>query len=692
MKYKQSFIILLSIILSFITINQGLSSNAKSPIKHKEARSLTTIGRKSERISLSAQDIYFKNPINSNSFWFEILSGKSIPENSKLILNYYTSPTLRTDAGFITVLLNDKPIASRHLVPATAIQWEIPLDTSDFQQGFNEIRIESRQRSILGRCRDMENAANWVKISKKSCLVISNAPKQKYSLNTWPYPFLNTISSNVVNCKFILPRNFRSAEIESALELASAWGAQNQDKKLWIPVEIGTNSSAGNSIIFREDSAISRLRDVGSIKLQILGGNACLYACGNSDIGIQKTTEVLRDGKVFSTLNTDQFLFRNAPDFPKIHPGSRRGIFTLDDVGYNSISIEGAFNQKKTIVISRPPLASLGKQSILNLKFKHSPALDAKLSLLTVTINGRRVAATRLNDSNATNGSLSFRIPISALFDPVWVIDLNCYHVIRNAECDKRYNDIAWTVIDGETSTCKLMSGSIKTDPYLDRFPYLRSKDGVFRNPVTLWLPSKPSTQQIQTAINLAARAGQINGTAIQWHFVTGDLSKIHPDGMVILVLDSKNAALLHSISKKLPVPFDENGNANFNGSIPLVQDSLSNSVLVQASSSPWDSNGIIYSIVSSDDQALKAFNRVIAVPPSCEKLSGIVSLIRSDGEVFSFNPFTPARKKEFLEHEENRLTPAMFLIIAAIAAILITYSAKLYSLLRYGKKFTRGE
>ena len=142
--------------------------------------------------------------------------------------------------------------------------------------------------------------------------------------------------------------------------------------------------------------------------------------------------------------------------------------------------------------------------------------LDAKKSAVTVYINGKPIRSAVLRPENADGGTLKVPIPDSELDQQGWQIRFAFYHDLGIVDCSKRYDDVAWSVVENRTNIY-LAPGKQKGNVSLADFPYImNSKDNKVMN-VTMWISPEPTAEELTLACKLAYWIGQRNKTKIKW-------------------------------------------------------------------------------------------------------------------------------------------------------------------------------
>ncbi len=210
---------------------------------------------------------------------------------------------------------------------------------------------------------------------------------------------------------------------------------------------------------------------------------------------------------------------------PEKHVPAFKGPYQItifNEMGISPVLIEGAFLQERRILINRPVMTPIGKDSCFVIKFKHSAVLRPELSVLTLFINDIYVSSVRLTEDNKDNGEIVLPVPLNLLGEPGWLITVKAFHYIGAVDCGKSYKEFAWTLIE-DSSYVKFTKGFVNGYPYINYFPFIKQELSLTPKTATMWLPSNPSDNVLSTAAIIAARAGQINRVPIKWNVVFGD-------------------------------------------------------------------------------------------------------------------------------------------------------------------------
>ena len=636
-------------------------------------------------VSILTEDIAFKDPANQLSYWFEIPAGMRVVDPCHLDLNCAYSTTILPGEGSLTVLLDLRPLASRRIPspPGSPFQWRIGIPAKYLRPGWHEIRIASRQRSIEGRCTDIDHAANWIRVSESSYLYLSRVEERFYPLYTYPFPYLDRFAADPVQSGWYLAKDHSVQEAGVMLQIASDWGKREPLRSLALRVTTDSPAShGGNQVLIGE---ISRWGSITQKQLSPGTGmlwslpptaehpSARLLISGAGAEGLEKAQGVLASPKVVSQLETNPAIIDRKPREETPKPISRLGSFTLAELGYPNITIAGAFHQRASITIRRPLRCNLGKGSHFIIHFRHSATLNPLRSQLTVYINGVPVGSAKLEPENAQHGVIRAHLPVAELAKSTWLVEFACYHDLGTLDCAKRYDEVAWTVIEGR-SRFVLRRGKLIGYPHLENFPYLVSSNGKVGQPVTFWLSSEASDRQLTAAAIIAARAGQYNPTPIDWQVVKGNAFEPEATSCCVIMIGySRETERFAALRGKLPVCPAGDGAYDIDPNLNLLPDQLKGAAVLEAAPSAWNRDGVLYVVLVEDDAALARFCRMLTDPQRGKDLGGDVCLLSRQGRVTSLNTVSASDRQNQIDKETRRLSlPASLIIVLLILALIV--------------------
>lgn len=517
-------------------------------------------------LRLFNENTVLRNPNEGVSGYFDIYQGSAIAEPAILDLWYSYSPTIKAELSFITISVNGVPVVSRSLEPAQAamVNWQVPLPVNQIRNGFNEVNIAVVHRSIDGLCRDIDNEANWF-IIRPETRISFTVNRSPYTLSSYPAPFLDEYLASKVNTVFYLPETPDQMLLSSLFNLATSWGTrglagvpQRFEVRLGIPGQVQANEVVVG-LTSNQNMAVK------SAVLSLEGLPAGLHRLmitGNDINSIAKAMDALNRPQLVKSFFGRQMTL--SADLPADKTeGTRResGRYSLLDLGYQQdIAVAGAFHQEAIINVPRPPNYKVGDGSYVELHFRHARILDPKKSAVTIYINDIPVASTALLAENVEKGILKAPIPVSELNKPSWRIRFGFYHDLGIIDCSKRYDEVAWSVVEKDTGIV-LEEGDVERIPNLEDFPnnFFVNAGGVVH--LTMVLPDNPSQEELSAALKLAYYIGQQNKSKTVWQVqYASSFDEGKAAGTVIALGKNDNIKQWSVLKKYLPVSPEANG------------------------------------------------------------------------------------------------------------------------------------
>jgi hypothetical protein len=369
-----------------------------------------------------------------------------------------------------------------------------------------------------------------------------------------------------------LPQDYDGGMLAAMLNLATSIGRESglgNGFPALLEVRFGAPGQvAAHEIVFarQPEAAVKPLPEgAASLALQNLpNGYSRLTITAADAAGFAKASGALgRRGLVATMPPYEITLTSPLPVQPPLTGNAfvdGKGEFTLMDVGtVDDIVIAGAFHQDYMLTLPRPANFRLGDGSYIDVHFRHSKILDPKKSALTVYLNEIPIRGVALTAENAQNGILRIPIPKDQLQMPLWQVRFGCYHDLGIIDCSKRYDEVAWTVIEKET-TVKLNPGSSAYTPVWENFPndFYVSRDGTIH--LSLLMLGARDAQELTGALRLAYYIGINNHGRLAWQVAdsaTFDLTNF--DGN-LLSIGPNSAEGWGRLADTLPVSPEEKG------------------------------------------------------------------------------------------------------------------------------------
>jgi len=583
-------------------------------------------------IKMFADDMVLNSPINDYYYWLEIRPG--IVLNNVLIDIWYScSDTIIKEISSLTVSVNGRPLASSHIAREgdypgrlTAV---VPLEL--LRKGMNEIKITTTQRSIEKTCQDVDNKANWVVLHKNSVIHLEGTA-QKARLHDYPYPFINHLALSPVNAEIVLPSSPDRETVEAMLKIASDWGYRLRGGNLQnLRVITGEADNGPNQVLVsvlkekggKEEGYLNLTSDAGLYRLHVSGSDA---------EGLKKAASFLASDFIKQAesdeMRIKEYIEKKAPQKDMRETRS----ITLKDLGYGEINLTGAFHQRTMVTVKRPPGWTVGPGSYVELYFRHSTLLNPERSAATVYINGRPLKSITLNAGNAEKGVLKVQIPEDELDKSVWNIEFAFYHDIGMADCSKRYEEIAWSVIEANTRVY-LTSGKKQAVLKWSDFPNFNLRAD---NLCAIWLPARPSDAELTLAFLVAARLGQVYGHNLEWKVYLGEKGVYDKEKNLLVITRHEDINSWKQGINSLAFYKDEKGHFKADEKYSIPSDYIAGSAVCQVIAGR--AGGITYFISTPDPKGTQNLVAVFADPEKMTRLTEEVMLISSSGKMLGLN------------------------------------------------------
>lgn len=621
--------------------------------------------------NLFREETVLKNPNAKATGYFYLFAGDTVMAPAVLDLWYSYSPTTRSDLSMMTVSVNGIPVSSQQLFGQDKSEgnWQIPLPVQYMKPGTNAISIDVIHRTIDGPCRDIDDPANWF-IIRPQTRVNFQLQHGPYTLASLPQPFINPYLAAKTNTVIYLPDTVDKASMAGVFNLASSWGAASPAKlPQRLEVRYGKSGQVpANEVELKTGSAMQGLSlttlptNFQHLDIQAEDSKA-LYELMNSLSRPQFTKTLSGTQQTFAT---------GVPDEPQkqgiFEKKKKDGTYTLADLGYtDDLTAAGAFHQEADIDVPRPSGIGISDASYIELHFRHSPILDPKKSAVTIYVNDIPVRAQALTPENAEHGLLKAPIPATELNKPLWHIRFGFYHDLGIIDCSKRYDEVAWSVVEKDTAV-HLEPGDIMHEPSWEYFSSDCGIDDAGNVTLTMLLPDRPSAQELTAALKLAYYLGQQqNKRKVRWQVETTstfDASEVK--GAVVAIGKNDDATEWQGLKGILPVV--PNGNGYERAAwVDAAEGTLSTFDICEIGRTK--ANKPVYAFQYATPERLNALvDRVI---DKGNMLSGQLSLVDEQGKVVTFQQPEKANASSILAWFRQLTSGSSQNVAAAYAAIV---------------------
>ncbi len=664
-------------------------------------------------VQLTATPVRMTMPKNIQSFWLRIPQGTLLKDGCCLNLDMTVSGTLINDRSSITLEVNGTTLETCwiHSIAQNQTGWwkvEIPSGLLKCGDNANEVKLITAQRSIEGDCADIDNPSNWVRFDPDSYLHLAVSQYGTPSLGNFYSTCYNSIASiNGIQNEFILPTAYDASLVGKLLKISSAIGANSPGSGLLNfsvskgkpqARQIGNKISLGLLASLPKDtvSAVPPGLNNGQGFLSADGSSALIT--GRDEAGLQKAVNFFANTGYLNQIDQPRLTVDSlVPDAASGFRKNDAGYYTLKDFNYQDISLAGAFHQTATLSLQQPNGVKSGADSYLELKFRHSKALNVDGSLMTVYFNDVARGSVKLNSSNADGGSLKVRIPDEALSREKISVKIDVYNYLGKIDCSKDWYDTAWTVVDKD-SPVYFEPGNVGILPTLDSFPLFDVLSSDPAKSIAMIAPGGlDNTDTLALMSMISARAGQ-NGISAQNYSVYDSSAKITAQdktGNLIFVGSYEDLRLPAEVTSALAVVPNGGDRFRIENGLSISPETLKNKILFQVVRSPWNFYRKIY-VVSYDAGMWEALARFLGDRQLILQLSKQVCVVDGKNRVTAYSaggsgsasagkvPLTWERLKYLVE----KYTGIPFWVAVGILLLAVLCIVLLIRLIRNKKGF----
>jgi hypothetical protein len=629
-------------------------------------------------------------PRNASSFWFQVPSG-TVLSAAQLRLRVTASDTLIGERSSITLALNGENLATRRIPEIAALLdglWtvDIPVAAIRTDGSLNELRFTTAQRSIEGDCVDIDNLSNWVQLREDSRLRLTVAREGALTLSGVLPRFYDTLeNSGALSTEFVLGASPSNESLAAMLRVAGAVGdAYPYRDDVNVAVSAAERSAIPNKIYVGREALTAWPGPAGTpggagegvLAVAQNGGVNRLLLYGSDEAGLDRAAALLANGELLRQAGGTSLTLTS--DVPRPAAGGEShesGYYALSDFGYNTVNLAGAFHQEATFTLTQPGGLMSGRNSYVEIRYRHSEALLADNSLLTVYVNGTPMGSAKLSSSNAGGGKIKVRFPAEALAAQNIRVKVEVYNYLGRVDCSKDYSDTAWTVIDKD-SVVYFEPGERAIQPTLSGFPSL--SQGAEEAVLAVRSGAPAGTYDLAAA--LAVRAGQANGQAGAWRVANLEaLPGDKADADFVILTDNEHAALPEALKNVFAVAPEGNGRFRASSEVSLPAELMKDKIVFQVARSPWSFDRRVYLVTYPEGMEAAAL-ALVSNRSILKALGGSAAFASASGNVSTLTPdaisatvappMTLARAVYLAEIRTGYPIEWMLVFLAALAVI----------------------
>jgi hypothetical protein len=555
------------------------------------------------------KEIMVKTIFDQVKITFPLAEGRKI-HRAVLKLHLSHGQKLLPESSDLTIGLNNEPVASLILTPenAAANFIDLALPVEAFQPGDNHLTFQFNQRLHRQGCQDIDDPGLWTQIGSDTSIELESvATPFAPALERFPAPFNTlTILDKSPYLYLILPPQPTSVELTVASQIAAALGqAANWAKPPLHALtadQLEIKQVADHHLIVIDSGQRNPLAKgvAAGLTERVSPYNphrAMLVVSAPDEVSLQQTAEMLTTQSARAKLqgtHMPSIPITPQPSLPKLTRMS------LADLRLQEEQVRGIGPHNLYYPIDIPYDWKITSDASLEIYFSHARKLAEAKSLLTVFVNGFKMAEVPLTEHNDTAGRLVVQlVPRQLHPGRNWLRLLFDLH-LDNQDCNFRYLQEAWAGISATASTVNL--AHVESEPPLDLlyFPsFLLTPTDLSQN--LFILPDTPTQVDLTALVRLAAKLGTYTtADALRPQVITA--SEFNPT-----VATAKHVIAMGRLETNIFL-------ANYNSHFPLSLTQAANDYkismpaqngYIQILPAPWSSQANLMIISAADDSLL---------------------------------------------------------------------------------------
>lgn len=590
------------------------------------------------------RDITFHGFHGVSSVFVKVYEEWNLLEGGFLHLKYSHSIPQKYYGSSLTVKINQTPIYTTFFSSKEQgiKQLHIPLDTSLFKKGFNEVQICTYHRLSDDPCEDEKNPALWVILHQNSVLHLRYGEREDTTLKDfYPYPYVKEYLDESVDFSFIIQEDDINPHVIKAINILSAnLGQRVKNKNLKLSVKgIGALKMMEENFIllgtkippllvpfFQEDPQLhDGMIYIGEIPI---GHRKVLYILSKEAVDLVSgaTLFVHRD-TVRQLPQTLKLPVTNIPKF--LDEYQRTEYFSLQELGYDNLLLQGGRFVTADYYVNYPRNWKIQEGAYFALKIKYSKALHFSNSLVTVFINSIPIGNYPLTKEDALESIIFFKLPAELLEHKAFHLQIQ-FFLDGDVDCRSTSDySFLWSFISYDSYF--YLPHSNKLDFTFQDFPAPFVSNYQFQQ-FSFMFDELLTLEEITLSANMMAYMGNhVKDLRDFQILIGGDL----PIGNTILI-GTTQQPLIRSINQRLAVPYSDSFLSFRRDNVLLLEEGahqLATAQLVMTRGSPF-----AYLFMSSFDPAsLSWIGRYFYDHELHGTLEGNVAFVNSRGFLHSF-------------------------------------------------------
>jgi len=653
--YKSFLTILMSVILLLVAV-VPVSANSRQISSSGDAAA--NDGNYTIADITGIGDITLNGSSPSYTFYLPVKQSWQITGiNLQLLVSY--SKVLRENST-LTIKVNNVPLDSILLekVSSSNYSWNISIPADMITGDSVAVSLSGFLRVSDIECDDIENAANWVLVSKDSTIkYLYQIANQDFTLEQIPYPFIDKNSLKADKVVLVSPKDASGEEMVPVLQLAGYLGSQSTWRGLDLstlqPADVSDDLKANANLIYvgtierltLANSGVTWPLKFGSGKILQTNGKpvaddsgvimiagspwnpekAVMAITGVTASAVTKAAQAVSNGQFQKLVRGNYAFIPTTPvDQTGVNEASDWAKTNLEALGYSDQKVNGIGDQTISIPLNFPT-GLQPKEIKVTVVFNHSPFVSTDRSFLVLNMNGIPQEGVYLNEKNEKRTTWTVTIPSDQLTPGKNTLEvLFTLHMADGEYCTEDYYDQAWAVLSRQT-TLEVTFDSATVTPDLSSYPSPFGK-----NTLVIVSPKMGAEERKNTFLMLSQLGTLLGDQAQYLKLVTTSQitdKDLAGNNLIIIGNPTSNALAAEAI-KSAPVTMDANGKKLKTSLFDLTIQDGQPVGIAQDIVSPWDSSKSLLLISGTNDKSLGWATGLFTKKDSISRLSGDIAIV----------------------------------------------------------------
>lgn len=358
-----------------------------------------------------------------STYFIPVDENQTLKKGSELHLDFKTSQVLNPQRSYVTVAINDVPVATKSPnLKSRILNFVIPLSQNNINSGFIKVDIYNDLVIDNDVCETYGEGAFWSRRLSSSHVILNTEKRIKKGGNTISKfidetqqiyipenPSLNTIKYTAY-IKFYFNRafgkNLKINSIPDRLDSVSSGsillGKYKEFDSILSSEFMLDSVDKGEGLV-----KLHSLKFKDSLKSTSFQNRTFLLVTGVDDKGVEKASQSLLDENIIKSAFTTSYLVNQGLDLNAIDNEAIKKI-SLRNLGVSEGIIEGMGKMQKTITFPSAIFPSGVSQLKLNLKFIYRPLKKTEKVYVNIYVDNILKSSHSLNDSGVFENVLNF--------------------------------------------------------------------------------------------------------------------------------------------------------------------------------------------------------------------------------------------------------------------------------------------